>query len=241
MARFSSIEHNLAVHATFDSHAAGSTPDNGGLRPTAAPGRSHGEDLNDMESLFPDHPNAPLRRGEHESLPVILLDRRRIIIAANRAGKRLFTLGRELSSYVTDPDHLWISAQWDRPPTSLAWVWSTVIVGDDRIRRAFEWQFFSSDAAHTAFAGLDDPASSPRVLGVGRTLPFDERVKVFGRAYRLSARELEVVRLLVEGYSNTNIAARLSIAENTVRAHARTIYSRMAVSGRIELMRMLMT
>lgn len=40
---------------------------------------------------------------------------------------------------------------------------------------------------------------------------------------RLTGRETEVVRLLVEGKTNKEIAFQLSISEHTVRAHMRSI------------------
>jgi DNA-binding NarL/FixJ family response regulator len=51
----------------------------------------------------------------------------------------------------------------------------------------------------------------------------------------LSQRELEVVRLVVEGRSNDEIAAHLGIASKTVESHLRRIFERLAVASRTEL------
>lgn len=50
----------------------------------------------------------------------------------------------------------------------------------------------------------------------------------------LSARELEVLRLLVVGASNKTIAARLSLSENTIKTHISRIFGKLGVQSRAE-------
>ncbi len=50
----------------------------------------------------------------------------------------------------------------------------------------------------------------------------------------LTARELEVLRLLAAGLSNREIAQELSIALSTVKTHARRIYGKLDVSSRTQ-------
>jgi DNA-binding CsgD family transcriptional regulator len=52
----------------------------------------------------------------------------------------------------------------------------------------------------------------------------------------LSAREREVLDAAAEGLSARAIAERLSISEATVRSHLATIYGKLGVSGRVELL-----
>jgi DNA-binding NarL/FixJ family response regulator len=52
---------------------------------------------------------------------------------------------------------------------------------------------------------------------------------------RLSARELEVVRLVVDGRSNDEIGAALGIGSKTVETHLRRLFERLGVASRTEL------
>ena len=50
----------------------------------------------------------------------------------------------------------------------------------------------------------------------------------------LTARQLEILRLLAEGRSNRDIAADLYIAEGTVKAHMHQIFGKLAARNRTE-------
>jgi ATP/maltotriose-dependent transcriptional regulator MalT len=50
----------------------------------------------------------------------------------------------------------------------------------------------------------------------------------------ISPREQEVLRLMREGYSNREIAGRLSVSESTVKTHVANIYSKLNVKGRVQ-------
>ena len=51
---------------------------------------------------------------------------------------------------------------------------------------------------------------------------------------RLSARELEVLRLVAEGYSNTMIASRLNLSDNTIKGHVEALLIRLNARNRAE-------
>jgi DNA-binding NarL/FixJ family response regulator len=53
-----------------------------------------------------------------------------------------------------------------------------------------------------------------------------------GDPHRLSAREVEVMSLIADGQTNGEIAARLFLAEKTVKNHVRRIYSKLGVGSR---------
>lgn len=50
----------------------------------------------------------------------------------------------------------------------------------------------------------------------------------------LSARELEVLTLIVEGRSNPEIARMLYLSENTIKTHVRGILNKLGVSDRLQ-------
>lgn len=53
----------------------------------------------------------------------------------------------------------------------------------------------------------------------------------------LTSRELEVLCQLAEGLTNAQIASRLYISVNTVRAHIYSIYAKLHVSSRVRAAR----
>jgi two-component system nitrate/nitrite response regulator NarL len=56
------------------------------------------------------------------------------------------------------------------------------------------------------------------------------------RITQLSDREYELIRLISRGLKNKQIASQLSISESTVRHHLTSIYSKLGVSDRLELL-----
>ena len=53
-------------------------------------------------------------------------------------------------------------------------------------------------------------------------------------SHGLTPREVEVLELLVEGYSNRRIAAALYMSESTAGVHVSNILGKLGVSGRVE-------
>jgi len=50
----------------------------------------------------------------------------------------------------------------------------------------------------------------------------------------LTAREVEVLRLIAEGLGNKQIAARLAISEHTVKFHVASVFAKIRASTRAE-------
>jgi DNA-binding NarL/FixJ family response regulator len=61
------------------------------------------------------------------------------------------------------------------------------------------------------------------------------------RAWRLTPRELDVLRAAAEGHSNAQIGRQLWVTEQTVKFHLSNIYRKMGVSNRTEAMRRAIT
>jgi two-component system nitrate/nitrite response regulator NarL len=62
-----------------------------------------------------------------------------------------------------------------------------------------------------------------------------ERPQPAGRPYGLTPRELDVVLAVVEGLSNREIAAKLSIREDTVKHHLSAAFDKTGTFSRVEL------
>ena len=66
-------------------------------------------------------------------------------------------------------------------------------------------------------------------------MAFSIRPRAAGGLARLSERELDVVRLVVDGRSNDEIGARLGIGPKTVESHLRRLFERFDLASRTEL------
>jgi DNA-binding CsgD family transcriptional regulator len=61
------------------------------------------------------------------------------------------------------------------------------------------------------------------------------RRKEFAGVKRLTSRQIQITKLLLEGFSYTEVANVLDISANTVRSHCRRIYLILGIRGRKEL------
>lgn len=59
------------------------------------------------------------------------------------------------------------------------------------------------------------------------------------RAYRLSARETEVMELIARGNTVARIAEQLIVSENTIRTHSKRIYTKLNIHKRQELLELI--
>ena len=75
------------------------------------------------------------------------------------------------------------------------------------------------------WAVIENDPHSPR-LTEGRSPEHAEEVRPVG------ARQLEVLRLVAEGYSNSSISDVLGISENTVKTHIKQIFKQLNVTRR---------
>ncbi|NEQ95659.1 MAG: response regulator transcription factor [Cyanothece sp. SIO2G6] len=76
-----------------------------------------------------------------------------------------------------------------------------------------------------------DPQVARSVMNHLQTpLPEDDAIKIG----QLSEREMDVLKLLVEGQSNPEIAAALYLSPNTVKTHVRGIMNKLAVDDRVK-------
>jgi DNA-binding NarL/FixJ family response regulator len=71
-----------------------------------------------------------------------------------------------------------------------------------------------------------------RALSAERSAPGGDGNE--GRRQPLTARELEVLRMIAEGLANKQIAARLGISEHTVKFHVGSVFTKIGASTRAE-------
>lgn len=86
-------------------------------------------------------------------------------------------------------------------------------------------------AAAQEGASYLDPQVARRVMDHLKTPTTSEEAISIGQ---LSQRELEVLKLMVEGRSNPEIAAALYLSPNTVKTHVRGIMNKLAVDDRVQ-------
>jgi two-component system, NarL family, nitrate/nitrite response regulator NarL len=95
-----------------------------------------------------------------------------------------------------------------------------------------ELLFKSIDAVMAGHCWIGaEPASRGVAAGVRRLDHARRHAKGFG----LTRRELDIIRAVLDGDTNRQIAVRLTISENTVKRHLMHTYNKMGVSSRVEL------
>ncbi len=89
------------------------------------------------------------------------------------------------------------------------------------------------EATHAVATGgaWIDPAVLPRVLAALRASAVPA-ARAAARVDELTDRELDVLRQMATGASNTEIAARLVVSEATVKSHVGRIFAKLAVRDR---------
>lgn len=91
------------------------------------------------------------------------------------------------------------------------------------------------EAAGESNAAAGDESSAPQVPPRLDDAAWERRWGQLGAFCSLTPRECEVARLIASGYSKKHVAEVLSISENTVRMHARGIYSKLGIHTKQEL------
>lgn len=74
--------------------------------------------------------------------------------------------------------------------------------------------------------------TKPATVSINSLSPAESE---FLLAYPLTARELDVLKLIVEGYSNSQIGETLYITVGTVKTHVRNILNKLSVSDRTQI------
>jgi DNA-binding NarL/FixJ family response regulator len=108
-------------------------------------------------------------------------------------------------------------------------------------------------AAHAAATRCRRSPSGRQLVRIGRLAPFHTHAHTAARlratttqqsgAIRLSTltrSEHTVARLVADGYSNREMADRLTVSHRTIESHMRAIYRKLAVTSRVQVARVVL-
>lgn len=109
-----------------------------------------------------------------------------------------------------------LRAQLDEPAFLNAWAAGQALTLEEAITEAMQVKAREHIPPATPPVPVETPSASP-----ARGHPFD-----------LTAREIEVLRLLTQGLTTTQIAEQLTISPRTADAHLRSIYRKLEVTSR---------
>lgn len=90
--------------------------------------------------------------------------------------------------------------------------------------------------AHIWSIAFADPGQLAAAVESGDGPTLEDRCKAVARTYGLTPREGEILQYLGRGHGSAYIANTLVVAESTVRSHVKSIYRKMDVSSREELL-----
>ena len=166
--------------------------------------------------------------------PMALVDEERRHVDANPAYLRLLgrprerVIGAHLWDFVAGGP-LFTPAQWKAALAAQRFHGEAELLCADGRRIGVQW------------AGATEVATGQRlVLFVALSTSrwggsFRRTVAIDGERGELSARELEIVRLIADGESGPEIAAELHIAHDTVRTHVRNAMTKVGARSRAHL------
>jgi DNA-binding CsgD family transcriptional regulator len=100
--------------------------------------------------------------------------------------------------------------------------------------------FHSSAATSATSGGKLSPRAPPMLLprsppNPSRPASGDQLLGLLLLAYGLTAREREICNEVIAGHSTADIASRLYISSNTVQDHLKSVFSKVGVRSRGEL------
>jgi DNA-binding NarL/FixJ family response regulator len=121
----------------------------------------------------------------------------------------------------------------------------TVVVSSDVDEVALEHAFAAGAAAYCVkWAAAEDFAVAIRqsfqnsiFLAGSRTLPATSELPLGAERPNLTRREHEILKLVAEGHSNTELARMLWVTEQTVKFHLSNVYRKLNVANRTEASR----
>jgi DNA-binding CsgD family transcriptional regulator len=89
---------------------------------------------------------------------------------------------------------------------------------------------------HSTHSGTKNTGTDDSVFQTPHIALFGEKHwSYLQRRYRMTPRELQIARLVCQGFRNGEISGRLKIKHATVKTHLRNIYRRVRIKSKIEM------
>ena len=104
-----------------------------------------------------------------------------------------------------------------------------VLANEDATREAL--QLLAGQGIDVTLATLRPAPEGTLLAPVKRTIDSGPRRKLANG--ELSQREIQVLRLISEGNSNPEIAARLFLARSTINSHVKRLFGKLGVNDRV--------
>ena len=80
-----------------------------------------------------------------------------------------------------------------------------------------------------------DQESVPHLIQAVRSMEPPHRASAVKQDLGLTPREMQIIALIVAGYTNKDLAKELKISQNTTKHHLTNIFNKLGVSNRLEL------
>lgn len=93
----------------------------------------------------------------------------------------------------------------------------------------------SKDGIMSLFAGNGTKSNASNTCSALKDSEIQRKVALIIKAYGLTEREGEILRLMVQRRTNTEIAHELIISEGTVKTHTHRIYRKLGINSRAQL------
>jgi DNA-binding CsgD family transcriptional regulator len=173
--------------------------------------------------LAREHAERALARASEPHQPLALLAAHRLLGELDTAAGRSADGAAQLAAALGLADAC--AAPYERALTLLALAELRAATGEKEAAEAL------LDDARAICAPLDARPVLARIEGVASRLG-DTPPRPASYPAGLTAREVEVLRLVATGLSNAAVAERLFLSERTVHGHLRSIYGKLGVSSR---------
>jgi len=166
---------------------------------------------------------------------IVTVDEHGFIELANHASVELLAprdgrlVGSPISAFLPELHH---ALRWEEAPQFRATMQCRVHRGNGESFTADVWfSTYKEGSTHKLAAIVADVTEEAEVAGAGlSSAQLQERAQ-------LSSRELDVLRFLVQGLANKEIATRMEISESTVKNTLQQLFAKTGVRTRAQLVR----